>query len=176
LRILGRGERKRGSAVPISAFQHIARHHGILSREVDEVDGSIATVCRCDRLLGQRLSLGILRELQVRVDREIRRVIVVGLDFHRRRIRRNRFLPQTDHRVDVRWHVPGVRHGRRNPGITPGGGYALLRERVIVVSMNEKMRHARMLRVLIVELLQNCRRLALVGIGGVGWGRRRLQG
>ena len=38
------------------------------------------------------------------------------------------------------------------------------------------MRHARMLRVLLVELLQNCRRLELVGIGRVGGGRRCLQG
>jgi hypothetical protein len=38
------------------------------------------------------------------------------------------------------------------------------------------MRHTGMLRVLIVELFQNCRRLALVGIGGVSLGRRRLQG
>jgi hypothetical protein len=83
LRILGRGERERGSAGPISAFQHIARHHSILRREVDEVDGSIATVRRCDRLLGQRLGLGILRELQVCVDREIRCVIVVRLDLDR---------------------------------------------------------------------------------------------
>ena len=57
-----------------------------------------------------------------------------------------------------------------------GRGDALFRERMIVVGVNEKMRHARMLRVLLVQLFQNCRRLALIGIGGIGWGCRGLQG
>ena len=174
--VLARREWERRGAGPIGAFEHITRRHGVLGREVDEGDGTIATVGGGERFVGQRLGLGVLRKLQVRVDREIRRVIVVGLDLDRRSVRRDRFLPQPDHGVDVRWHVPGVRHGWRDARIAPGGGNALFRERVVVVGMNEEMRHARMLRVLVVQLFQNCRRLDLVGIGRVGRRRRRLQG
>ena len=129
LRVLARREWERRGAGPIGAFEHITRRHGVLGREVDEGDGAIAAVRRGERFVGQRLGLGVLRKLQVRVNREIRRVIVVGLDLDRRSVRRDRFLPQPDHRVDVRRHVPGVRHRRRDAGIAPRGGDALFGER-----------------------------------------------
>ncbi len=84
-------------------------------------------------------------------------MVVVRLDFDGRSIRRDRLLPQADHRVNVRRHVPGVRHCRRDTCIAPGGGDALFRERVIVVSMNEEMRYAGMLRVLVMQLFENRR-------------------
>ena len=42
--------------------------------------------------------------------------------------------------------------------------------------MNDEMRHPRVLRVLLVELLQNGRRFELVGKSQIGFRRRRLQG
>ncbi len=115
------------------------------------------------------------------IDRKIRRVIVVGLDLKRRRVRGNGFLPKPDHGVDVRRHVPRVRHGRRNAGIAPRRRNSLLGKRRKVVGVNEVMRHARMLRVLLEEFLQQRRGLDLIGVGEIalrcrGLKRQRIKG
>ncbi len=44
LGVLARREWERGCAGPISAFEHITCGHGVLGREVNEGDGTIATI------------------------------------------------------------------------------------------------------------------------------------
>ena len=68
-----------------------------------------------------------------------------------------------------------MRHGRRYSGITARRGYALVCKRRVVERMNQKMRHARMLGILRVELFQYRRGLALVGVVKISLRRSRLQ-
>ena len=167
--------RQRGSAGPIRPFQDVTRRHRGLGGEIDEVDRTIAAVGGGERLLDHRIGFGILRELQMCIDRKIRRMIVVRLDLKRRRVRGDGFLPKPDHGVDVRRHVPRVRHGRRNAGIAPRRRYSLLGKRREVVGVNEVVRHARMLRVLLEEFLQQRRGLDLIGVGEIAFRRRGLK-
>ena len=61
--------------------------------------------------------------------------------------------------------MPGMRHGGCDARIAPRGGNPFLSKRWVIVGMNEEMRHPRVLRVLLVKLLQDGRRFDLVGIG-----------
>ena len=63
-----------------SARSSITRRHGVLCREIGKDDGAVTAIRSGKRFLGQGLGLGVLRELQVRVNCEICRVIVVGLN------------------------------------------------------------------------------------------------
>ncbi len=49
----------------------------------------------------QRLGLGVLRELEIGVDHEVRRVVIIGLDLERRSVRGDGLLPHPHHRIDV---------------------------------------------------------------------------
>ncbi len=174
-RILGCVHRQRGRAGPVRPFQDIARRHSGLCGKIAEANRTVAAVGGGQRFADHRIGFGVLRELQMRIDGKIRRVIVVGLDLKRRCVRGDGFFPKSDHGVDMRRHVPRVRYGRRNARIAPRRGNSFFGKRRKVVGMNEVVRHARMLRVLVEELLQKRRGFDLVGIGQVAFLRRGLQ-
>src|SRR5262249_60930937 len=102
--------------------------------------------------IDEGLSLSVLRKLQMRVNHEVGCVIVVLLNLQRRAVRRDRFLPESDHRVNMRGHMPGVGRSGRDAGITARGFDPLVGERRIIVGMDKIVRYAWMLRVLLEEL------------------------
>ena len=71
----------------------------------------------------------------------------------------DRLLPHADHRVDVRGHVLGVRRRRRDPGVLVGHGDATVRQRGEVIAVDQVVRHARMVGILLVDRLQDRDRL-----------------
>ena len=81
--ILAGSHRQIGRACPIGPFQDVTRRHRGLGGEIGEVDRTIAAVGGGERLLDHRLGFGILRELQMCIDRKIRRMIIVRLDLKR---------------------------------------------------------------------------------------------
>ena len=91
------------------------------------------------------------------VERVLRRVILVRGE--RLLVRRDRRLPHPDHRVDVRRHVERVRRRRRDLRVLVRGGHAPLRQRREVVAVDQVMRDARVIRILLVERLEDLDRL-----------------
>ena len=88
-----------------------------------------------------------------------------GLD--RAKIGRDRFVPFTQARVDVRRHVLGVRYRRRDRRVAVGRRLALARERRRVVGMNEIVREARVIGMPTEERLEDPACLPLAGMGRV---------
>ena len=100
----------------------------------------------------QRLGLGVLPQLQIGIDlvvHGVQLVVVVLGRFRgarRRDVRRDRFIPIADAREDVRRHVLGMGGRGRDLGVTPGRIEALLRDRGVIIQMDQIMRDAGMLR------------------------------
>ena len=148
--------------MPIAAVEQVPGLHQGLGHEVAKAARTIAPGRGRQRLFDQRVRLAVLCELEVRIHREIGGMIVVGLDFERGCIRRDRLLPHPHHRIDVRRHVARVRDRRRDAGIALGRRDPTVRERREVVGVNDEVRHARMLRILLEQLLQDGHRLELI--------------
>ncbi len=172
LSLPGRGSRQRRRAGPVAALERIARRDRRHGREPRQ--GAEVLLGERGDLVDQRLGLHVLRELEMRIHHEIRRMVVVGLDLDGRSVRRDRVFPHSDHRVDVRGHVSGVRRRRRDLRVHRRDLDALVGERRIVVGVDEIVRHARVLRVLLEQALQDLRRLQLVRVGLVALGGRGL--
>ena len=126
----------------------------------------------------------VLRRLEIRVHLVIGRVqlfarrMVAPRRDCRRDVRVDRFLPVADARESVRWHVQGVRRGRRDFRVSPRGVERFGRQGRHVVAVNDVVREARMLRLGREELLEDCARLQAARVGFVGWllGRAQRQG
>ena len=150
---LGRNRRKRCSSLPVSALERVARGNDSERRvrtQVSEILFDQETIpAGFIDLVDEGFGLGVLRELQVRVDHEVRCVIIVLLDLKSRPVRHDGFLPQPNHRIDVRRHMPGVWRGGCDAGIAPGGFDPLVGERRIVVSVDQIVRHSGMLWILL---------------------------
>ena len=164
-----------GCAGPVCPLERIARRHGGERRVVDDRGRTIAALRRLQGFRNEGRRLSVLRELQVGVGREVRRVVVVRLNLERREIRPNGVLPKADHRVDVRGHVTGVRDGRSDLGVAPGRRDALVGEGREVVRVNQVVRDTRVLRVLRVQPFEDPGRLQLAGICHVVLRRSSLE-
>ena len=114
----------------------------------------------------------VLAKLQVRIDH-----VVVGVPFVERfvaaRLRRgavrlDRLAPGADAGEDVRGHVQRVRRIRRDLAVAARRLDALLRDRRVVVAVDEVMRGARMVGLVEEDRLEDLRRLELVGVLLVG--------
>ena len=175
LRVGACRDRQRGCAFPVSALERVTRRHCRSRREIANAGRSIAAQLRGQRLLDHRRGFRVLRQLQVRVHREVSSVVIVRLNLEGREVRRDRILPEPDHRVDVSRHVACVRHRRRECTVSARGRNAALGKWREVVGVNQIVRDAGMLRVGSVELLEHRGRRRLIGIRQVALRRRGLQ-
>jgi hypothetical protein len=85
------------------------------------------------------------------------------------RVGRKGLPPIANARENVRGHVLRVRCCLGNLGVAQGRIETFLRERRIVVRVNQVMRYAWVLRAALRDRLQNCRGLELAGVGFIGW-------
>ena len=157
-------------ALPVLALERVARRNrgarGIAGRHRPE---DLADLCV---LADQLARLRVLAELQVGVLHEVvgmrhadqhavelgfRRVLARHGD--RPQVRGDRLLPHADHRINVRRHVLRVRRRRRDLRVLVRHRHALARERREIVAVDEVMRDAGMLRILLVERLEDADRL-----------------
>ena len=88
----------------------------------------------------------------------------------------DRFLPEPEPREDVRRHVERVSRGGGDLRVGPRRGQGEGGERGIVEGVDQVVRDARMLRLLLQQAVQDFRGLLLVRVGGVGGRRRGEQG
>ena len=151
---------QRGGLAPLAALNRVARRDcraGIYGGEV--AAGQAA------RFLHHGLGVRVARQLQVRVDHVVHGVqcltdAVVRLRRgHGADVGVDRFPPQTDAGEDVRGHVQRVSGARRDVGVAQRGRQSLLRDRRIVIAVNEIMGSARMVRMLGELRLENRGRL-----------------
>jgi hypothetical protein len=114
----------------------------------------------------------ILRELQMGVDHVVMGMVAVEGCVPRRlrggAIRLDRLAPKPEAREDVRRHVQGVRRVGRDLRVKLRGLDAMLRDRWIVVAVDQVVGDARMVRIGLRERLQDARRLQLVRVCLVG--------
>src|SRR5215475_15491298 len=154
---IARAQRQGGGLVPAPPFERIARRDGC--KRVSHFE-----VLRLDspnriQLIEHAFGLSVLRALQVCISEIVHRVQLLipcalhaiprGVSLRRRlgvEVRSNGFLPQSQSREDVRGHVPRMRGGGRDLRIAAGGGKRKIRERRIVVTVNQIVRYAGMLR------------------------------
>ena len=85
------------------------------------------------------------------------------------------FVPKADAREDMRWHVLGVGRRRRDFRVTLGCLKAFLRERRIVVEMDEIVGDAGVLGLALEDRFQQRRAFELVDIGLVSRGSRDVE-
>ena len=105
----------------------------------------------------QRPGIRIAPALQVRIKQEVHGVELVALSAHvhgrrparschRGQIRIDVLLPHANPGEDVRGHMQRVRRRRSHLRITPRRGQPQLRQLRLVISVNQIVRHSRMIR------------------------------
>ncbi len=90
-----------------------------------------------------------------------------------RLIRRDRIVPVTQPREDVRGHVQSVRRGRRDLRVCPCSAQPPWGQLGAVIGMDQVVRKTGVLRQPAVQRLEDLRRALLVGVRTVGRRRRR---
>ena len=168
-----------GRTTPISTFDHVTR--GTCRECIGAGSNAGIYGGNCRYLLDSAVGLIILSALQVSVDEIIHRMqllvefLAVFSGLGRCRVGFDRLLPVTDACEDVRWHVQCMRSIRRNLGIAARRVDASLRNRRIIVKVDQVVNHAGMLRLAKIDLLENACALELICIGLVGQRRADIE-
>jgi len=96
------------------------------------------------------------------------RLVARNGDVPRTRVCRGGLLPRADAREDVRRHVQRVRRRGRDRRIAPRGRYPFVGDRRRVVAVDQIVRDAGMVGVLLEFILEDRRRLEIRRVGLVG--------
>ena len=84
-------------------------------------------------------------------------------------------LPQAHHRVNVRRHVTRMRRGGRQLAVAARGDDALVRQRRVIVTVDQKVHHTGVFRVFQQQRFKDLRRLLLLPVPHIILGRGGLQ-